>query len=125
MKDLQYTHIEENEFATLVAPDVEMQGTLKTQDTVLIKGKIVNGNVQGGMICVASEGNVEGTVKTAHLIVSGTVEGKMTVSENLHILKNGEVKGTVETVDIVVDKGAKLNSTCKMISSEYTRREEE
>lgn len=124
MKDVQYTHIEENEFATLIASDVEMQGAMKTQDTVLIKGKIINGNVQGGMICVAAEGRIEGTVKTAHLMVSGTVEGKVFISENVHILKRGEVKGNVETVDIVVDKGAKFNSTCKMVSAEYTKSEE-
>ncbi len=119
MKDIQYTHIEENEFATLIAADVEIQGTVKTQDIVLIKGSIVNGNVHGGMICVAAEGRIEGTIKTAHLIVSGIVEGELNISENIHVLKSGEVKGRVETVDIVIDKGAKFNSTCKMVSRKY------
>ena len=118
MKHTQYTHVEENEFATLIAPDVELEGTIKTQDTVLVKGKVMNGTLHGGMVCVSLEGHVQGTVKIAHLIVSGMVEGKMRISENLHILKNGEVKGSIETVDIVVDKGAKLNSTCKMLEPE-------
>lgn len=118
--DPQYAHIEENEFATVFAEDVEIQATITTQDTMLIKGKVINSHMNGSMVCIASEGYVQGEMKTDHLVVSGEVDGTLNISDNLHILKDGKVKGFIEIKHLIVDKGASINGTCKMLTAELS-----
>lgn len=115
MKHTQYTHIEENEFPTFLSADVELSGVVKARDAMLVKGAVHESDIQGTLVYVATGGSVQGKIRASHLMVLGSVSGKVLSTENLHVLKNGSVKGEVEVENLIIDRGAQLNSVCKMI----------
>ncbi len=112
----KYEYIEENEFATLLASDVEISGVLEAQESLLIQGNVESSKVNGTLVVVEKRGKIVGKIKVRYLVVSGLVNGEMIAHGNLHVLKDGEVRGTAESSVFIVDDGGKLNCKCQMIT---------
>ncbi|MYK70029.1 MAG: polymer-forming cytoskeletal protein, partial [Gammaproteobacteria bacterium] len=65
-------------------------------------------------LVVVKNGVVRGNVSAEDAVVSGRVEGNLTVSSRLKMRATGRVEGDVDAQRIVMEDGAVIDGTLKM-----------
>ncbi len=89
-------------------------GDCKAEGTLHIKGN-VEGNVKGGAAVVVGENAlIRGSVRAEEAVVSGRVEGNLTISARLTLRASGSVEGDIDAQAITIEKGAVINGTIEM-----------
>lgn len=95
---------------TLIGTGAVIEGTL-----TYTGGLRIDGTVKGDVRCVAGDacmvvisehGTVEGEVHAAHLVVSGTVNGPLHVSELLELQPKARITGDVHYRGLEIHHGA-------------------
>lgn len=92
----------------------EFEGKLSFKNTVRIDGTFKGEISSENTLIVGEPGAVNATIRSRHVIVSGTVEGDVIASEKLVLHKTAHVVGDVQTPKLVVEEGAKLEGTLRM-----------
>ena len=87
--------------------DGVFEGKYKTSGSILIRNKFV-GELSADQIIVDEKGEVEGTLKSSELIVSGNVNGKIE-SDSIVIMENGVLSGDILYKHIAVFEGGIIN----------------
>ncbi len=82
--------------------DMRIDGTLK--GTINVKGKLV----------VGTSGNVEGEIVCQNADVSGTIKGKIGVSELLSLKASSKLTCDIITNKIAIEPGAAFSGSCSM-----------
>jgi cytoskeletal protein CcmA (bactofilin family) len=82
--------------------DIRIDGTLK--GTLKTRGKLV----------VGPSGSVEGDVQCQNADVSGSVRGKITVTELLSLKGTAKLTGEISTGKLAIEPGADFSGSCSM-----------
>ena len=82
--------------------DMRIDGSHK--GTIHVKGKLV----------VGSSGNVEGEISCQNADVSGTIKGKISVTELLSLKATSKLTGDIITNKITIEPGANFSGSCSM-----------
>jgi cytoskeletal protein CcmA (bactofilin family) len=82
--------------------DIRIDGTLK--GTVKTRGKLV----------VGPSGTVEGEVLCQHADISGTIRGKVNVTELLSLKATAKLSGEISTGKLAIEPGADFSGSCSM-----------
>jgi len=93
---------------TLISEGSVVDGSLQAKAFARIDGHI-KGNVEitDGLI-LGKQGCIDGNVKTKEMVVHGTVNGNITVS-NIEIAATGKVTGDITTKALSVETGGVYN----------------
>ena len=94
-----------------------MTGSLSFKDPVNLQ---INGQFEGtletrGQLAIGEQANVRATIRGETISVAGTVEGSITASGRLELLRTARVIGKVAAAVLVVQEGAVLHGTCEML----------
>ena len=87
--------------------DGVFEGKYNTSGSVLIRNKFI-GEISADQIIVDENGQIEGTVKSSELIVSGNVNGKIN-SGSIVVMENGKLSGDIIYKQIAVFEGGIIN----------------
>ena len=90
-----------------------MTGDCRTTGAIHVEGQ-VEGDVEAGAVVVGKNGVVRGDISAEEAVVSGRVEGNVTVSSRLKLRASGRLEGDVNAQRIVMEEGAVLNGNLKM-----------
>lgn len=82
--------------------DIRIDGLLK--GNIALKGKLV----------VGTSGAIEGNVDCQNGDISGTIKGKITVSELLSLKVSAKLNGDIYTNKIAIEPGASFTGSCNM-----------
>ncbi|MBP6335067.1 MAG: polymer-forming cytoskeletal protein [Bacteroidia bacterium] len=93
---------------TIIEGDVRSNGDIRIDGTV--HGKVIS----KAKVVVGSTGTVEGDVSCQNSDLSGTVKGKMSVSELLFLKSSAKIIGDIVTGKLVVEVGATFTGSCNM-----------
>ncbi len=93
---------------TVIEGDVRSNGDIRIDGTV--QGKVVS----KAKVVVGSTGMIEGDVSCQNSDLSGTVKGKMSVSELLFLKSSAKIIGDIVTGKLVVEVGATFTGSCNM-----------
>ena len=107
---------EEFNFNTVVSPDVEFKGTIRTDKPLQIQGK-VDGNIESeGEVEVAEGGILNGSVSASELSVKGFLEAKTNL-EVLEVLETGKCRLKKQDIPPVLRLHYNCNlEKCRLIS---------
>lgn len=94
-----------------------LEGDLRNCGTVEVRGEI-KGSVIADRVIVQDGGRIFGTIVAKNAVVSGQVEGKLTVSELFTLLSSGRAKGDIRYGRLAVETGADLDASVKNIPPE-------
>ncbi|MCB9366115.1 MAG: polymer-forming cytoskeletal protein [Calditrichaeota bacterium] len=97
------------ELSTLIAKDAEFQGTLKTQGSLRIDGRIVGDVVCTKSITVGPTGVIEGNVVAENVVLAGRVKGSMVAKQRIHLEATAELEGDLKSARLSVQEGAKIH----------------
>lgn len=90
----------------MLSSDVEIKGTVKFQDDLIVDGKI-EGDIQStGNLTIGENARIKAEVKTGTVVVYGKVHGNLTATERIELKASAEVVGDIKTKTLTIEPGA-------------------
>ena len=114
MTDVHSEMIEEDDFDTILSPDIDFSGTLNFEKPFLIRGK-VSGEINArGLLVIDEEAVVNANIKTSRVKIRGFVKGDVTAFEKVEIAITGKLDGNITAPEIFMETGCVFNGRCTM-----------
>lgn len=93
--------------SSVIGQDMTIVGDLAFKSKIQIDGRL-QGNLNGTCLVLSESGRIVGDIVTDSLICYGQIDGNLTVGK-LFLKKTGVINGRVETSDLSVESGGRLN----------------
>ena len=107
--------LEEEDYNTVLAPDIEFEGLIEFSDPLMIKGK-VRGKINASSDLLVDAGAVvNADIKASRVVIKGTVKGNITAEKIVRVLSSGSLTGDVTAPEVVLDTGCFFSGACTMI----------
>ena len=107
--------VEQNcENFTLLGKGVDFKGVVIFDGTVRVDGRVEGEIHTTGTLIVGENAMIEGIVSAGVLMNSGKINGTITASEKIHILKPGVLVGDIRTPLIAIEECSHFHGMCDM-----------
>ena len=90
----------------VLSSDVEIKGTLKFANDLIIDGRIEGEIMSEGDLTVGENANLQADIKTRSVTVFGKVHGNITVTDRCELKQNAELHGDVTAGKLAIEEGA-------------------
>lgn len=102
---------------TVVGPATELEGDIRTNESIRIDGK-VKGGVTADCVIIGQNGVILGDISANKVTVGGRVKGNISASSTLELLRQGQILGDIRTHTLVIADGATFEGNCQMLKSD-------
>ena len=92
----------------VILSDVEIVGTVRFKNDVLIDGRIDGEIHSDGSVTVGKTATVNAEIHARSVVVEGSVKGNIIASERLELLEHAEVTGDIKSAILSMQAGAIL-----------------
>ena len=91
----------------ILTNDVQVKGTINFESELIFDGKI-DGEIvsESGSLTLGKNAEVSGEVRTKSVIVHGSVNGNITVTERAELKASSQLTGDLKATRIVIEEGA-------------------
>ena len=114
MTDVNNDVLEDEDFDTILSPDISFSGTLNFEKPFLIRGRLSGNIAAKGFLVVDEEAVVEANIDASRVIIRGSVKGNVTASEKVEVAVTGKLVGNVTAPEIFMETGCVFNGRCTM-----------
>lgn len=115
MTDVHSDALEDDDFDTILSPDIDFTGVLSFEKPFLIRGK-VSGEINAtGLLVIDEEALVNANISASRVIIRGEVKGDVRAAEKIEISVTGKLEGNVTAPEIFMETGCMFNGRCTMI----------
>ena len=90
----------------VLSSDVEIKGTIKFSNDLIIDGRIEGEVVSDGSLTVGENANIKGDIRTKSVVVFGKIDGNITVKEQCDLKSNAEIIGDIKAGMLSIESGA-------------------
>lgn len=101
----------------ILSSDVEIKGTLKFSNDLIIDGKIDGEVSSDGDLTIGENARIKGDVNTRSVTVFGKVTGNITVSDRCELKQNAELIGDIKAGKLAIEEGATFMGSSAVGSS--------
>ncbi|MCX5810779.1 MAG: polymer-forming cytoskeletal protein [Proteobacteria bacterium] len=108
------SEVVEKDVTTILADDLEIEGTIKFKSSLMIKGVLKGEIISEGLLIVGSTAKVTATITTKNLISYGEIQGDVTASEQVILKSTAVHNGNVTTRNVTIENGSVFNGSCIM-----------
>ena len=116
MSDIHVYNLDESEIDTVLAEDIDFDGTLEFEDSLLIKGSL-KGNINArGELHIDEGAEVEARIQADVVSLKGHVVGDIYADTRVELFACASVDGDITAPDIIMESGCKFNGSCTMKS---------
>lgn len=98
----------------LISLGTDITGDIKSTGDIRIDGTLTGNLNTKGKVVIGPTGKVNGEVTCKNSEVSGTVEGKIIVSQLLILKASSKIFGDIATSKLSIEPGAIFSGNCKM-----------
>jgi cytoskeletal protein CcmA (bactofilin family) len=98
----------------LIGAGTVIEGDVTTSGDIRIDGSLTGSIKVKGKLVIGISGSVDGEVHCQNADISGTMKGKITVSELLSLKASAKLIGDIITNKIAVEPGATFSGSCSM-----------
>jgi cytoskeletal protein CcmA (bactofilin family) len=110
---------------TLIGVNAFFEGSLKTDKTIRIDGKI-KGNIETTAgVLVGADAIIEGNISAEIVMIGGTVKGNITAPEGIEILPKAKMLGDIKTNILTIAEGAFFEGQSLMFKDNPSNGEEQ
>jgi len=113
----------EDQHFTFLAKGVHFKGVVTSEGTVRIDGNIEGEVHTTGTLIVGEYAVIQGIVSAATLVTSGRINGTVTATDKVQILKPGVFVGDIRTPSISIEEGAHFHGMCEMGAEKWDERD--
>jgi cytoskeletal protein CcmA (bactofilin family) len=89
-----------------LAADVEIKGSIKFTNELIIDGKVEGEINSSGVLTVGENAEIRGEIKTKSVTVLGKVHGNITVDERCELKSRAVLMGDLKAARLVIEEGA-------------------
>ncbi len=90
----------------ILSTDVEIKGTVKFTNDLVVDGKIEGEINSDGSLTVGENARIKAEIKTATVIIYGKVHGNITATDRVELKASGEVVGDIKAKTLAIEAGA-------------------
>lgn len=90
----------------ILSSDVEIKGSLKFSNDLIIDGKIEGEVTSDGSLTVGENALVNGEIRTKSVVLFGRVVGNITVTERCELKSNAVLEGDIVAGTLAIEEGA-------------------
>ena len=101
---------------TLIASDIIVKGSLFTEKSLRIDGKLFGGIENASGVIIGELAVIEGDINAHAVLVGGVVKGNITAIDGIEILPNAKVIGDIKTNILSIGEGAVFEGASSMIN---------
>jgi len=98
----------------LISNGTDITGDIRSTGDIRIDGTLSGNLDTKGKVVIGATGKVRGEVLCRNSEVSGSVEGKISVSQLLILKASSKIFGDIATSKLSIEPGAKFTGNCKM-----------
>ena len=118
VKDSDFFDVEEEDFDTILAPDINFRGTVRFTKPFMIRGT-VTGSIDATSDLVVDTGAlVTAGITASRVLVRGKVEGDITAKDLVFVTATGLVSGDIISKEVVLEPGAHFSGKCTMTGNQ-------
>ena len=114
MTDVHNDILEDEDFDTILSPDIEFSGTLNFEKPFLIRGKVSGEISASGLLVVDEEAEVNANISASRVVIRGDVKGDVIAAEKVEVTVRGKLVGNVTAPEIFMETGCVFNGLCTM-----------
>jgi len=103
-----------NENFTFLGKGVDFKGVVNFDGTVRIDGRLEGEIHTTGTLIVGEHAVIKGIVSAGILMTSGKINGTVTATEKIQMMKPGVLIGDIRTPAISIEDGAHFHGMCDM-----------
>jgi len=104
----------EDQNFTFLAKGVHFKGIVNSEGTIRIDGNLDGEVHTGGAVIVGEHAVIQGTISAAVVVTSGKINGTVSATDKVQILKPGSFIGDIRTPAISIEEGAHFHGMCDM-----------
>lgn len=90
----------------VLSSDVEIKGTVKFSNDLVVDGKIEGEIISQGNLTVGENARIKAEIKTSTVVVYGKVHGNLTATDRIELKASAEVIGDLKTKTLSIEAGA-------------------
>ncbi len=90
----------------ILSKDVEIKGSIKFTNELIIDGKIEGEIISDGNLTVGENADIRGEIKTKSVTVLGKVHGNITVAERCELKARAQLVGDLKAARVIIEEGA-------------------
>jgi cytoskeletal protein CcmA (bactofilin family) len=114
MTDIHNDVLEDDDFDTILSPDIDFSGTLTFEKSFLVRGKLKGEIDASGILLIDEYALVEADIKADKVIIRGAVKGNINAVERVEITLTGKLEGDIDAPEIYMETGCLFNGKCTM-----------
>lgn len=107
-------HIDESMIDTVLADDINFQGTMKFSKSLMIKGKFEGQIDATGHLIIGPAAVVNASIRAGVITNYGQINGNVEGTERLELFNNARLTGDVKTPELIIESGCHFNGNCAM-----------
>ncbi len=109
---------------TIIGPSIKVKGDFHGEGNVIIEG-IVEGDLSTKeFLTVGQSAKIIANIKAKNAKISGHIIGNIIIHEFLEISSSAQINGDINTKEISIEKGAKINGNINMTGPELNKPKE-
>ena len=106
--------LDEDDYDTVLATDIEFNGTIQFSKPLMIKGKVSGKIESNNDLTIEETADVRATIYADRVIVKGHVIGNITASTSVNIYASGHLTGDITSPEVILEPGCFFSGACKM-----------
>jgi cytoskeletal protein CcmA (bactofilin family) len=114
MADVHSDIPEDDDFDTILSPDIDFSGTLNFEKPFLIRGKVSGEISARGLLVVDEEAVVNASIDASRVVIRGFVKGDVIAAEKVEVSLTGRLEGNITAPEIFMETGCVFNGRCTM-----------
>ena len=114
MADFHSELLENDDFDTVLSPDIDFSGTIFFEKSFLVQGKISGLINTGGLLAIDTTAIIEADINAAKVVIRGSVRGNINATKKIEIGATGKLVGNINAPEIAFETGAWFNGLCTM-----------
>jgi cytoskeletal protein CcmA (bactofilin family) len=112
------TNEPDNTTINLISNGTDITGDIKSTGDIRIDGTLKGNLYTKGKVVIGQTGKITGEISCKNSEVSGSIEGKISVSQLLNLKASSRILGDIITSKLAIEPGARFTGNCKMSDTE-------
>jgi cytoskeletal protein CcmA (bactofilin family) len=102
----------------LISSGTDINGDIISNGDIRVDGSVTGTLSTKGKVVIGPTGKIKGEIICKNSEISGTIEGKVTISQLLNLKSSCRIVGDIFTSKLSIEPGAKFSGNCKMNESD-------
>jgi len=107
-------NIDESMIDTVLADDINFQGTMKFTKSLMIKGRFEGQIDATGHLIIGPNAVVAASIKAGVVTNYGQINGNVEGTERVELFNNAKLTGDIKTPELIIESGCVFNGNCTM-----------